>query len=588
MFSRGKILRFKGPCILGEYSTAVIPVHISLYFHFGGQLVGSPGKIDLLPPPPPPSGRLGEHKSIWEMAKILSRNDEKNLLPGMMGFFMNVAIMIGFFIVHGAQAQFPSKCSNIESLRSKTCCPVPEGLNQPCGGPNRGECTEIPIAKWTDRFVHFKESHAIDDRTNWPTLFYNKTCKCKGDFGGYDCSKCKFGKRGVNCTEKKPLLIRKDVRKMTQMEKDNYMSVLNKSRHVTSDYKVATTFHADIMTSNSTNFVEVSAYDFYVWLHYYSARGTFLPNDTVVEDIDFAHQAQGFPTWHRLYLLQWEATLQEIAKDDTFAIPYWDWTNTTSCDICTEDFVGKSDENGNVQGKYFSDKAWHMICLAEMIGLNDDDGLRICDPGKHMEVGLTRRPETDIDLNITTLPTKKEVDFALCFDTFDRDPYNKTSEENFRNTLEGYANTKTGKHSNEDHTLHNQVHIYLGGSLPNKSHEVTKKPGKYYKSGVMKDVPPASNDPIFWLHHSFVDRIFEKWLRRYNKTASEALSKKDAPIGHNSGSPVVPFFPYWFHEDLFKKSSEFGYDYEDVNEKGNKAITQSTVKPLLMCLGPGV
>ena len=83
----------------------------------------------------------------------------------------------------------------------------------------------------------------------------------------------------------------------------------------------------------------------------------------------------------------------------------------------------------------------------------------------------------------------------------------------------------------------------------------------------MKDVPAASNDPIFPLHHSFVDRIFEKWLRKFKKDAS-VLSKLDAPIGHNKNDVIVPLFPLYTHEEIFRKSLDFGYEYEDVDKEG--------------------
>ena len=97
------------------------------------------------------------------------------------------------------------------------------------------------------------------------------------------------------------------------------------------------------------------------------------------------------------------------------------------------------------------------------------------------------------------------------------------------------------------HTLHNQVHIVLGG--------------------VMGDVSSASNDSIFPLHHFFVDRIYEKWLRKFNKDAS-VLSSYDAPIGHNKDDVIVPLYPVYTHRQMFKKSFEFGYDYDDVDENG--------------------
>ena len=58
----------------------------------------------------------------------------------------------------------------------------------------------------------------------------------------------------------------------------------------------------------------------------------------------------------------------------------------------------------------------------------------------------------------------------------------------------------------------------------------------------MGDVSSASNDSIFPLHHFFVDRIYEKWPRKFNKNAS-VPSTYNAPIGHNKDNVIVPFYP---------------------------------------------
>ena len=44
--------------------------------------------------------------------------------------------------------------------------------------------------------------------------------------------------------------------------------------------------------------------------------------------------------------------------------------------------------------------------------------------------------------------------------------------------------------------LHNRVHIYIGGTT--------------------LIVPQASNDPIFFLHHCNIDRLYEEWLDQYS------------------------------------------------------------------------
>ena len=81
-----------------------------------------------------------------------------------------------------------------------------------------------------------------------------------------------------------------------------------------------------------------------------------------------------------------------------------------------------------------------------------------------------------------------------------------------------YASTKTGCRLPDVQTLHNQNHLVLGGA--------------------MRDEPSASNDLIFPLHHFFVDRIYEKWLRKFKKNAS-VLSSYDAPIGHNKDDVIT-------------------------------------------------
>ena len=83
----------------------------------------------------------------------------------------------------------------------------------------------------------------------------------------------------------------------------------------------------------------------------------------------------------------------------------------------------------------------------------------------------------------------------------------------------------------------------------------------------MGDVSSASNDFIFPLHHSFVDRIYEKCLYKFNKNAL-VLSTYNSPIRHNRDDVIVPLYPVYTHQQIFKKSFEFVYDYDDVDENG--------------------
>ena len=40
---------------------------------------------------------------------------------------------------------------------------------------------------------------------------------------------------------------------------------------------------------------------------------------------------------------------------------------------------------------------------------------------------------------------------------------------------------------------------------------------------------------------------------------------------HNKDDVIVPLYPVYTHQQMFKKSFEFGYDYHDVDENGKYA-----------------
>lgn len=44
------------------------------------------------------------------------------------------------------------------------------------------------------------------------------------------------------------------------------------------------------------------------------------------DNVQYAHNVAAFLPWHRWYLKQFENTLQQLLNDNTFALPYWDWT----------------------------------------------------------------------------------------------------------------------------------------------------------------------------------------------------------------------------------------------------------------------
>ena len=81
-------------------------------------------------------------------------------------------------------------------------------------------------------------------------------------------------------------------------------------------------------------------------------------------------------------------------------------------------------------------------------------------------------------------------------------------------------------------------------------------------NGTWFDVASSANDPLFWFHHCFVDKIFELWLRQQNANAS-VLPEEGVRPGHAASDPLVPFFPPAQAGAFFVDSRNLGIDFDD-------------------------
>lgn len=88
---------------------------------------------------------------------------------------------------------------------------------------------------------------------------------------------------------------------------------------------------------------------------------------------------------------------------------------------------------------------------------------------------------------------------------------------------------------------HGAVHVWVGG--------------------LMGGVPTSANDPIFWLHHGNVDRVWDLWLQsssqRENPTNSQFLNQKFKYADENGQTVEVAV------RDILS-SSQLGYRYDDI------------------------
>ncbi len=459
--------------------------------------------------------------------------------------------------------QFPAVCNTDDSLETKTCCP------NDCG---RGSCVNVSESvrmSWdmSDQSVvdAMMLSESADVRYEWPLRIFESVCECDVGWGGYDCSRCDFGyvKEGGECVAIafEQLPVRKNFSALSNAKKIEYIAVIKAAKN---EQEKEWAVVVREPPSNSTSRFElqnVSTYDMFVALHFLGAREK--DNEACKEiyddKIDFAHENSAFLTWHRYYLLIVETELRRVAKNmniSDFSIAYWDWTpNDTN--VFRTDLFGVPPYNSdptNVTGNLFDNNDWPIVCNQHYDPYQMEKGKgsvcakvrKLCNVNKDRE-NMNRLERGVIFDTEPFLPDDSTIRIALA--TSDTDE--------FRKRLEGFVNLcgkntppctihETGAHNN----LHNAVHIFIGGH--------------------MRVVASASNDPIFFLHHANIDRIFETWLRSFNPLPLyQNISEARRHPGHNLNDYLVPFFPLQTNADMYKLSDKLGFHYDSLPWSAN-------------------
>ena len=130
---------------------------------------------------------------------------------------------------------------------------------------------------------------------------------------------------------RKKALTRKNFLKLSAEEKDQYIRYINMSRHYISDYVVTLTPYSEEVNKTVKSNRDPTALNLsqrqQLWLVRVNALlcCTRHQHNMTRADIAFAHDGQGFPTWHRLYMLAWgKNPCRKSVTMKNFALPYWD------------------------------------------------------------------------------------------------------------------------------------------------------------------------------------------------------------------------------------------------------------------------
>jgi tyrosinase len=205
-----------------------------------------------------------------------------------------------------------------------------------------------------------------------------------------------------------------------------------------------------------------------------------------------AHRGPAFCPWHREFLRLLELDLNAV--DPTVTLPYWDWSvdDQPNVSLWAVDLMGG---NGRAQDSQVLDGPFAFA------------------GGRWpMPVGSPNFLQRSFQRAIPTLPTADDVAATLALTPFDAAPWNQDSATGFRNALEGWVPFDGLPH------MHNRVHVWVGGSM----------------------LPMTSpNDPVFFLHHANVDRLWAQWQAAHPDQSYLPVS--GAAPGHNLDDPMQPW-----------------------------------------------
>jgi len=285
------------------------------------------------------------------------------------------------------------------------------------------------------------------------------------------------------------------------------MDIRLNHRHMTREQKTAFV-EAVLRLKNDTASVlrpgQQNRYDDFVQVHKNALGGTdqFQP---------MPHRSPLFFPWHRVFLRQFEPALQTAANDTRITLPFWDWTLNGPNDPFTPTLLGGNgdrEQNFRVVSGPFAAQAGQFA-------------LRIWDE-EAGDAGLRRDFGNEAGAH---LPDNEKVTAALSKTHYASGP------DTWLNFCEGM--------------LHDPVHRWVGGNM---------------------GVNTSPNDPVFFLHHCYLDLLWERWKRQH-PTLSPYLPQSgwpnldmDARLVFHAADKTAPWTDTWSVRDV-RSTEALDYTY---------------------------
>lgn len=194
------------------------------------------------------------------------------------------------------------------------------------------------------------------------------------------------------------------------------------------------------------------------------------------------HSSWFFLPWHRIYLHYFERVVRQavvsLRGPDDWALPYWDYSDPDRPDV----------------------RRLPPAFRQQRMPSGDPNPLFVAERERSMNAGGAL-PATFVDISAAL----SELDFTGPM---------SGGIAGFGGPITGLSHGG-GTIGSLENTPHGNVHVGVGGFRP---------------PGFMSRFETAGRDPLFWLHHANIDRLWEVWLdlggRRVNPTDTRWLNMR--------------------------------------------------------------
>ncbi|KAK8049036.1 Tyrosinase [Apiospora phragmitis] len=293
------------------------------------------------------------------------------------------------------------------------------------------------------------------------------------------------------------------------------------------------------------------------------------------------HVSNLFPTWHRPYLAYFEQVMYNIVQyiaslypvgpqrtrfqqaAQTFRMPYWDWAAMPPSDQSLLPLSIGGEPDIMADGPNGPQLIANPLFTYTFKPLDPS----VFPEFPFFEWNNTKRAPTPSN---SPRAISNNSDVARMLDAglpqYQTRLYNLFANNGNYSTWSNEAWIPDASNSSYDsiESLHDTIHIAAGGD-----------------SGHMAIIAYSAFDPIFFLHHANVDRIFAMWQILHNDSWVEPMAalQPTRTISYgdsqNSSTNLTPFFAHdgqFWTSDMVRDHQVFNYTYPEVASKNRSEV----------------